>query len=250
MQEHKYLENFINYYKNQWQKYFKNGMLDYSQISKSQRNNSYIENYNRRIKLKLSNFLYGKNKCKISWPLFLYFITHEEDEIKKENFNIDNSIEIKVEIVNQKDILKEETVKEKKAEQLPSLKEDEELPSINNFINEINVHRNWLKFREFSCRHDSFFLLYTFVIYNKLKIDIKDPIITNYNKITQELLQLDLENLNNGIWDILENNKTIILDLTKYGYKQYFTVMPHIQNFSHNKYFCIEYKVWTNIFLM
>ena len=114
MQEHKYLENFINYYKNQWQKYFKNGMLDYSQISKSQRSNSYIENYNRRIKLKLSNFLYGKNKCKISWPLFLYFITHEEDEIKKENFNIDNSIEIKVENVNQKDFLKEETVKEKK----------------------------------------------------------------------------------------------------------------------------------------
>ena len=93
---------------------FKNGMLDYSQISKSQRNNSYIENYNRRIKLKLSNFLYGKNKCKISWPLFLYFITHEEDEIKKENINIDNSIEIKVENVNQKDFLKEETVKEKK----------------------------------------------------------------------------------------------------------------------------------------
>ena len=167
MQEHKYLENFINYYKNQWQKYFKNGMLDYSQISKSQRSNSYIQNYNRRIKLKLSNFLYGKNKCKISWPLFLYFITHEEDEIKKENFNIDNSIEIKVEIVNQKYILKEETVKEKKAEQLPSLKEDEELLSINNYINEINVHRNWLKFKEFSCRHDSFFLLYTFVIYNK-----------------------------------------------------------------------------------
>ena len=53
-----------------------------------------------------------------------------------------------------------------------------------------------------------------------------------------------MENLNNGIWDILEHNKTIILDLTKYGYKQYFTVMQHIQNFSHNKYFCIEYKLY------
>ena len=70
-------------------------MLDYSLITKSQRSNSYIENYNRRIKLKLSKFLFGKNKYKISWPLFLYFITHEEDETKKENYNIENSTEIK-----------------------------------------------------------------------------------------------------------------------------------------------------------
>ena len=65
---------FILYYNNQWKKYIINGMLDYSGLSKEERSNSYIENYNRRIKLRLSKFLYGKNKCKISWPLFLYFL--------------------------------------------------------------------------------------------------------------------------------------------------------------------------------
>ena len=39
-------------------------MLDYSSIKKSQSSNIYIENYNRKIKLKLSKYLFGKNKCK------------------------------------------------------------------------------------------------------------------------------------------------------------------------------------------
>ena len=41
-----------------------NGMLDYSLIKKSQRSNSYIENYNRKIKLKLSKYLFGKTNVK------------------------------------------------------------------------------------------------------------------------------------------------------------------------------------------
>ena len=95
LKKYDFLDTFIGYYKSHWYKYLENGMQDYSIITKMQRSNSYIENYNRRIKLKLSKFLFGKNKCKISWPLFLYFITKEEDDIKKENFNIDNSIELK-----------------------------------------------------------------------------------------------------------------------------------------------------------
>ena len=53
---------------------------------------------------------------------------------------------------------------------------------------------------------------------------------------------MDLENLNEGIWDLLERNKTNILDLTKYRFKQYYTVMQHIQNLSNISYFCIEYN--------
>ena len=60
-------------------------MHDYSLIKKSQRSNSYIENYNRKIKLKLSKYLFGKNKCKITWPLFHLFIREEESETKKRN---------------------------------------------------------------------------------------------------------------------------------------------------------------------
>ena len=35
-------------------------MLDYSNISMEYKSNSYIKNYNKRLKLKLSNYLYGK----------------------------------------------------------------------------------------------------------------------------------------------------------------------------------------------
>jgi hypothetical protein len=73
-------EDYFIYFENQWLQYFHNGMLNYQFLSKEQRSNSYIENYNRRIKLKLSKFLYGKNKCKIAWPLFLYFIKQEEED--------------------------------------------------------------------------------------------------------------------------------------------------------------------------
>ena len=45
--------------------------------------------------MKLSKFLFGKNKTKISWPLFIYFITLEEDENKKEIFKLDNSVYLK-----------------------------------------------------------------------------------------------------------------------------------------------------------
>ena len=70
-------------------------MLDYTGLPKEVRSNSYIENYNRRIKLRLSKFLYGKNKCKISWPLFLYFIINEEDIYRNECYEKEQELEKK-----------------------------------------------------------------------------------------------------------------------------------------------------------
>ena len=74
------LNKFLDYFKSQWMIYFNNGMLNYSGLSKSQRSNSYIENYNRIIKLKISKFLYEKNRCKITWPIFFYFIKKKEND--------------------------------------------------------------------------------------------------------------------------------------------------------------------------
>ena len=74
---------FKNYFNRQWLKYFKNGMLNYFNINRKFRSNLYIENYNRRIKMKLSNYLYGKNKIKLSWPIFLLFIKNEEEKYYK-----------------------------------------------------------------------------------------------------------------------------------------------------------------------
>ena len=70
-------------------------MLDYTKIKKEYRSNSYIENYNKRIKLKLSEYLFGKSKTKISWPLFNYFIKEEEHDYRTDNINIESSLEIK-----------------------------------------------------------------------------------------------------------------------------------------------------------
>ena len=70
-----------------------NGILDYSYLSKEERSNSYIENYNRRIKTKLSKYLYGKSKYKIPWPLFLNFIKNEDEEYILENYNKESDIE-------------------------------------------------------------------------------------------------------------------------------------------------------------
>ena len=55
-------------------------MLDYSNIRMEYKSNSYIENYNKRLKLKLSNYLYGKKKTQITWPIFNYIIKEEEEE--------------------------------------------------------------------------------------------------------------------------------------------------------------------------
>lgn len=91
-------KEFLDYFKNQWERYFLNNMLNYSSVNKSIRSNSYIENYNRRIKLKLSKFLYGKNKCLITWPLFLFFIINEENEYKHEIYNSETNLEEKFNI--------------------------------------------------------------------------------------------------------------------------------------------------------
>ena len=65
------------------EKIFSDRTLDYTKIDKEYRLNSYIENYNKRIKLKLSEYLYGKSITKISWPLFNYFIKEEEHYLQK-----------------------------------------------------------------------------------------------------------------------------------------------------------------------
>ena len=77
------------------------GMLKHNLLGKYVRSNSHIQYYNKIIKLKLSNYLYGKNHCKISWLLFIYFMKNkkeayrlpypylENDIIQNKNFSMD-----------------------------------------------------------------------------------------------------------------------------------------------------------------
>ena len=57
-----------------------NGFLNYSGIKKYYKCNSYLENYNRQIEKKLSEFLYGNSKIRIIWKLFIQFIKNKEEE--------------------------------------------------------------------------------------------------------------------------------------------------------------------------
>ena len=75
--------------------YFNNGMLNNSGLSKAHRSNSYIEKYNRIIKFQLSKFLYRKNRCKITRPMFFHFIKNKENDRQREINALLNKIEEK-----------------------------------------------------------------------------------------------------------------------------------------------------------
>ena len=51
-----------------------------------------------------------------------------------------------------------------------------------------SFRRNWLKFKKYSFRHDSFFFLYCFVIYSCLKDITDNEIIKMYNLMDKEIL--------------------------------------------------------------
>ena len=49
--------NFKKYFNDTWDAFLKNKMLNYNGLKKFQRSNSYIENYNKRIKFKLGKLI-------------------------------------------------------------------------------------------------------------------------------------------------------------------------------------------------
>ena len=120
-------------------------MLNYSKLNKIGRSNSYIENYNRRIKLKLSKFLYGKNRCKIIWAIFLYFIKNEENDTKNDIKQLENQIENKGKKNSKKEIHSSNNKGQYEKNNLNRKK------NVFQFIG----NRNWLKYNNFSCRHDT-----------------------------------------------------------------------------------------------
>ena len=217
--------DFINYFKRQWVSFFINGLLNYSYLKKDFRSNSYIENYNRRIKLKLSKYLYGKSKVKISWPLFLYFIRNEEEEYRKENIKYENSLEYKV---NYKTV-------ERKNVTIGFN------PSLSN---KIPQSRKWLKFNRYSCRYDTFFFIYTFAIQPKLMKDqgkSSNIFIDLYNNISNDILNLNDKDLDKGIWFIIDRYKHNY-DFLNYNYQEYNTVRQLLDKFEKNDNFCFKYS--------
>ena len=72
-------QKFRSYFIDNWEIHIKNGALNYIYLNKKERSNSYIENYNRRIKDQLKPFLSKRGRSIVSWPIFLMFIINEEN---------------------------------------------------------------------------------------------------------------------------------------------------------------------------
>ena len=82
------LNNFKTYFIKEWTNYFIDGHLNYNLITKIQRSNSFIENYNKRINGDLRACLNKKGYTYLPWPLFISFIKDEEDYFKKLVINL------------------------------------------------------------------------------------------------------------------------------------------------------------------
>ena len=169
--------------------------------------------------------MYGKSKVKISWPLFLYFIRNEEEDYRNENIKFENSIEIKINL----------TSIENKNKDIP-----QNIPLKNNIVSS----RKWLKFNRYSCRYDTFFLIYTFVVrlyLMNINTEFKNYIVDLYNKISEDILNLNETELNNGIWNIIDiykyNNEFL-----KQEYQEYNTIRQLLDKFEKNDLFCFKYS--------
>ena len=112
-----------------------------------------------------------KKKTQITWPIFNYFIKEEEEEYRL-------------------DIISKETKLEKKTENISKTNIDNyDLSEDLRVESKDNNFRKWLSYNNFSCRFDCFFLIFTFIITNKIA-NIKDKIFNNYiefyNTISEE----------------------------------------------------------------
>ena len=83
---------YKKYFKSTWLDYFNDGSLIYIFINKVQRCNSYIQNYNLRIRGILNSFTNKICIWVILWPAFLSVIKEEENFYKNLLLKLDNNI--------------------------------------------------------------------------------------------------------------------------------------------------------------
>ena len=212
-------------------------------MKKDERSNSYIENYNRIIKLKLSNYLYGKNHCRISWPLFIYFIKNEEDEYKHLYNDLENEV-----------VIKKITDLENKIEKNKSFNNknnDANLKKNSNIVeNKNNENKNnnliWFKWTSDSCRYDSFSFLYSFIIYKNISIINRTPdidIIEYFQTLSDLALNSNRGIYEKGIWDFLRKNKNKYYDLCTevLNYKKMGTIFSILDMLKFQEIFCVKF---------
>ena len=226
---------FKKYYFKQWMQYFENNILNYKYLTKIQRTNSYIENYNKRIRDILGKFLYNlfnigpylnrKGVSIIPWPLYLSFIISEEDLYKNILIKNDNDIK-KITIEANTDI---------------NLNENED----SLLIDKSKIKR-WLYWKDLSCRYDTFLFLQLYLLnylIHKYNLSININVKKLYD-LVESIDNIPEVEYKKGFWTILEN---YLLDninalTSENGYKDFFPIEHIFRFLNENNAFCIKIK--------
>lgn len=111
----------------------------------------------------------------------------------------------------------------------------EKKEDLNNFI--------WLKNKNYSCRYGSFMLIYALTIKNLvIKLNYNSEITNIYNELSDKILIMDKNQLENGIWDLISNIKNTKYDFSIKGFKQSYAISQLIGPLNKNNFFCFKYK--------
>ena len=101
----------------------------------------------------------------------------------------------------------------------------------------------WLKNINYSCRYDSFLLIYALTIKNLLiKLNYKSLITDLYNNLVDKIFNMSKNELEDGIWILLDNLNLNKYDFISKGYKLSYPVSQLIAPLKNNNIFSFKYK--------
>ncbi len=161
----------------------------------------------------------------------------EEEFFRKRFFELTSHLP-KKEKVN---FIESKIIKEKKSKK----SDDKNLENINNkFI--------WLKYKENSCRYDTFTLIYYFVLEDILEKKIIpqniQQVIISYNDLVRTISLSSKEDYNKGIWKFIDNLKDDPLNFKNTGYKVVYAISQLFSPLNNNNIFCFEIHREENCF--
>jgi hypothetical protein len=219
---------FKDYFLKTWKFYYEDGTLNYIFINKKQRCNSYLENYNKRIKNILWQFLLQKGRTIIPLPLFITFSKNKEFY-----YNILIKDFLSKDIIHDKNNFIEKTIS------------IDNKNIINNIKNNDKIF--WLGYNKLSCCYDSFTLLFFSTIYSILTSNFTNVYSNNISDLIKLLYIIvnSIENHHNkSFWNIVSDNPKYSLNILNInnGFQEEFHIHNLFNWFAGDKFFVISYN--------
>jgi hypothetical protein len=219
---------FFKYFEKEWIPELKKGTINYTELDKSRRSNSCLENFNKRMKS-------GCGK-ETTWDKYLNFLRNEESHFKIETRKMEDQGKIHVPFMQNKKYFKltdEKKINLKRTSDDP-LSEDDLLLKKNKkpiikkkgkkiestytktqSSKKIEIPQNliekktekglvWMKNKNNSCRYDSFLTIFLLNIFNKKNIEYWNKLkLENLNCIDFVELISTCEKLNQKYFDVV-----------------------------------------------